>query len=299
MNFLDQRKELATQLGVDQTNSEMDTRLKRWLNMSQRVILSAYNWEFLRASNPYIFQTVPDYSTGTVSTSASSSSITFSGTVTPTALNKYIKFSYSNDWYRISAHTDSTASATIDPSAISTNGASTFLLRKIYYSLTSDVDRIIQIRQFTTPVKLLEMTKEMFDSINPYTTTTGNPSHYMVVGKDSNDVWQIMLWPTPSSVMNMQVEYLKKVSDLTSDSEESIIPEKWNSTVMIEGAKMYGYTWLDDTRSSASGQIFEKMLMNMIAEHSPSKSIRRVMRAIDEQPWGNEFPYPAEYPRGS
>ena len=298
MIFLDQRKELASQIGADQTNTEMDTRLKRWLNMSQRLILGSYAWPFLRASNPLIIQTVPDYSTGTVATILGNSTITFSTPITTSRTNSYIQFSNTNDWYRITAHIAGTATATIDPAAIATNATATFILRKIYYSLSSDVDRVMEIKQFVTPYKLNEITKEMFDSMQPIMNTTGNPTNFMMLGKDSSDVWQIGLWPNPSTTLNLHVEYMKMVSDLSGDNDVSIIPSKWHSTIMIEGGKMYGFDFLDDTRATEAKTMFYKLLEGMKEENAPSKSLTRRLRSIDQAPYLSEFPYPSNYPYG-
>lgn len=298
MIFLDQRKELASQLGVNQGESDTDTRLKRWLNMSQRLISGIYPWPFLRASNPLIIQTVPDLTTGTVATAVDSATITFSSAPTTSLTNYYIQTDSSLDWYRITSHTAASTTATIDPVAIYTATADGFTARKIYYSLTSAVDRILEVKQFITPYKLNEITKEMFDSMQPIMNTTGNPTNYIVFGKDSSDIWQIGFWPNPSIRENVQVEYLQAVTDLSGDNDVSIIPAKWHTTAMIQGAKMFGFDWLDDSRSTEAKTMFYKMIDDMEKEAMPSKGLARRFRSIDQAPYLSEFPYPSNYPYG-
>ncbi len=296
MNFQQQRIELASQLGLDQSQVDTDTRLKRWLNMSQRLIVGAYPWPFLRASNPLIIQTVPDYTTGTVDYSVGVSTITISSPVTVSRLNSYIQFNATNDWYRISAHTAGSASMTIDPAPVTTNATDTFKIRKMFYSTSTDVDRILGIKQWITPYRLTEISKELFDSMQPIFNTTGNPTQYMMRGKDVNGVWQFSLWPNPSTIMNLDIEYLVMVNDLSADTDESIIPSKWNSTLMIEGAKAYGYNFLDDTREPETITKFYKQLSDMKDELMPSLSMHRRFRSVDQQPYISEFPYPSNYP---
>jgi hypothetical protein len=156
----------------------------------------------------------------------------------------------------------------------------------------------MEIKQFVTPYKLNEITKEMFDSMQPIMNTTGNPTNFMMLGKDSSDVWQIGLWPNPSSVINLHVEYMQMISDLSGDNDVSVIPSKWHSTVMIEGAKMYGFDFLDDTRSTDAKTMFYRLLEGMKEENAPSKSLTRRLRSIDQAPYLSEFPYPSNYPYG-
>src|SRR5262245_12973813 len=139
MNFLTMQQELSDRLAAfDQTVSADATKLKRWLNAAQQDVCSKRNWPFMIGHE--IVQTVTDYTTGTVATTASSSSITFSGTISRSVANYFIKTSDSDDWYKISAHTAGSASATITPSAITTNSAATFTIRKLWYYTSTPFD---------------------------------------------------------------------------------------------------------------------------------------------------------------
>ena len=296
MNFLEQQVELASQLGLDQTQVDTATRLKRWLNMSQRAIVGAYPWPFLRAPNPLIVQTVPDYTTGTVTYSVGNTTITMSDVVATSRVNSYIQFNATNDWYRIVTHTAGTSTMTIDPAPVTSTTGDSFKIRKMFYSTSADVDRILGIKQWITPYRLTEISKELFDSMQPIFNTTGNPTQYMMRGKGSDGYWQFSVWPNPSTIMNLDIEYLVMVDDLVGNTEESIIPSKWNSTIMIEGAKMYGYNFLDDTRETETVTKFYKQLADMKDELMPSLSMHRRFRSVDQQPYISEFPYPSNYP---
>lgn len=308
MDFLTLQKELAAQVGLNYTISSQATLLKRWINTSQQIIFSLWDWPFLRSSNPLVVQTVPDYTTGTVATTAGSTTITFS--TAPTDVNgsnvsvagRFIQTSSSNDWYRITAHTSATTTATLEAAAINTDSAATFIVRKFYYSTSSAVDRILQIRQSIMPYQLTETGLEYFQSVNPDFLSNGTPRFFMMAGIDSSNYPQFRVWPNPDAVINLYIDYLKTATDLSSDSDVSIIPAKWHTSVLLEGAKVQAFSFDDDTRLANSQALFQQGIESMRQEYEESLNRHRVVLPIDEQPTGANLgylPLPFNYPRGS
>lgn len=298
MNFVTSQSEVAAQLGLDYTQSNIATLIKRWINTSQRMILQAANWPFLRNSVPLMIQTVPDFTTGTVATVLGATTGTFSSAPTTSKTNFFIQTSSSSDWYRIASHTASSTSFTIDsPGWLATATAATLTVRKLFYSTDSTVDRILGIRQSVNPYQLEERTNEQFNTINPNFNQTGSPLIYMMYGKDTSDVWQFKLWPTPDTAINLYIDYLQVVTDLSADADISIIPSKWHTNALLEGAKWLGYNWLDDSRAATSKTSFYEMVEEMKRHELPSTSLHRVLNNIENAaPLRNEFPLPQNYP---
>jgi hypothetical protein len=311
MNFLTLQQELGAQCGLDQTQSAQATLLKRWLNSSQQIILRSYEWPFLRSPNPLVIQTVPDYSTGTVATTAGQTAITFS--VAPTDVNganvsvagRFLQTGSSLDWYRITTHTSGTTTATLEIAAINTAAAATVLIRKLYYGTSTNVDRIIQIYQDILPYQLIETTKEYFQSFNPGFLSSGTPRLYCMAGIDSSagaGTPQFVLWPTPDAVINLRIDYLTVATDMSADADISVIPAKWHTTVLLEGAKAQAFSFLDDTRYRDSITMFNSMVEEMKDEYENSLHRHRVMTSADNQPVGGNLgymPLPFNYPRNS
>lgn len=306
--FLTLQQEVAAQVGLDQTQTSYATLLKRWINNAQQLVLRAYEWPFLRNPTPLVIQTVPDYSTGTVATTAGSTSITFS--VAPTDVNgnnvsvsgRFIQTSSSKDWYRITAHTSGTTAATLEIAAINTASAATLTIRKMYYSTSTSVDRIIQVWQDILPYQMLESTPEYFQSFNPGFLSSGPPRICLVAGVDSIGAPQFRLWPNPDAVINLRIDYFPVATDLVADADISIIPAKWHTTVLVEGAKAQAYSFMDDSRYGNSVSIFDAMLEEMKSEYDISLHRHRVMMSADNQPVGGNLgymPLPFNYPRNS
>lgn len=300
--FLVLQQELGAQCGLDQTVSAQATLLKRWLNNAQQIILRSFEWPFNRAATPLVVQTVTDYTTGTVATTAGSTSITFSATITDSKANQYIQTSSSNDWYQITAHTAGSSSATIEANALYTATAATYTIRKFYYSMTSAVDRIIAIHQSILPYQLIETSLEFFQSYNPGFLSSGTPRLYATAGVDSSGYPQFRLWPNLDATINLYVDYLKTATDMSADADVSVIPAKWHTTVLLEGAKMQAYSFMDDSRYAQSATVFNAMLQEMREEYETAMHRHRVMTSIDNQPVGGNLgymPLPFNYPRNS
>ncbi len=306
--FLVLQQELAAQVGLDQTVSAQATLLKRWINNAQQVILRSFEWPFLRSPTSLVIQTVPDISSGTVATTAGSTSITFSTAPVDSngnnvsVLGRYIQTSSSDDWYRITAHTSGLTTATLEIAAIYTAAAATFTVRKIYYSTSTSVDRIIQIWQDVLPYQLVETTPEFFQSFNPGFLSTGSVRLYCSAGVDSTGAPQFKLWPNPDAVVNLRIDYLTVATDMSADADVSVIPAKWHTTVLLEGAKAQGYSFLNDANYTTSVTLFKSMIEDMKQEYEISLHRHRVSMAADERPAGGALgylPLPYTYPRGS
>jgi len=306
--FLTLQQELAAQVGLSTANSSQITLLKRWLNNSQQMILRAYEWPFLRSPTSLVIQTVPDITSGTVATTAGSTSITFSTTPVDSngsnvsVANRYIQTSSSKDWYKITAHTSGTTTATLEIAAITTAAAATYAVRKVYYSTSTSVDRIIQVWQDVLPYQLIETTPEYFQTFNPGFLSSGTPRIYCTAGVDSSGAPQFRLWPNPDGVINLRLDYYTVATDMSSDSDVSVIPAKWHTTTLIEGAKMQGYSFLGDARYADSVTLFNAYIEEMKQEHENALARHRVTTAADNQPVGGNLgymPLPFNYPRNS
>lgn len=308
MTFLTLQQELAAQAGLDQTVAAQATLLQRWLNTAQQIIVASFEWPFMRSPTPLVVQTVTDITAGTVATTAGSTSITFStapqnsnGT-NVSVQGYYIQTVSSKDFYQITAHTSGQTSATIEIAATTTNATATYTVRKYFYSTSTSVDKIIDISQDVLPYQLIETSYEYFQSYNPGFLSSGTPRIYCMQGYDSAGSPQFRLWPNPDAVINLTVWYLKTATDMSANSDVSVIPAKWHTNVLLEGAKAQAFSYLDDTREQQSLSLFQAGIEQMKTEYENSMHRHRVMTAADNQPVGGNLgymPLPFNYPRNS
>lgn len=296
--FLTLQQELGAQVGLDQTVSDDATLLKRWLNNSQQMIFQSWSWPFLRASTPLVVQTVADI-TGTASIASGGLNFTDSSFAIGSGnVGSFIKFDGSPDWFRITAFSAPNFPTIEAAYTGETSLTASYTVRKVFYSTSSAVDRILSIRQSVTPFQLGEASKEGFEQLLPFSDESGTPRSYRMAGYDSSSVPQFILFPSPDAAVNLYVDYLRAATDMSADGDVSIIPAKWHTTVLLQGAKCQAFDFLDDTRLKDAWKLFYIMVEEMKKTYQQSQSLHRVMRAVDEQPVTHGFPQlPEHYPR--
>lgn len=291
---------IAQETGLDATNDA--TKITAWINSAYHYISGVYNWPWLVKNSTIV--TVADITTGTVSINAGSTSLTFSSAPAASVAGNYmIRFDdQSNDWYLISAHTAASTSATLATAFIGTSNytAGAYTLRKVYYSLPSDCDRIIDLRQAITKIKLVPVDLRTFDYYLPDPSVTADPVYYAPAGYDSSKNWQVTLYPVPSEVINVQVRYLQAITALSSGSDEPLIPVKFQDTIVFGALYLYGHPYIDDTRMASAKDRFDKLLADMKREYAPAPDHLTVLQPWDLRPtyptfrlrFPSNFPYP-------
>lgn len=298
MNFLTMQQELSDRLGVyDQTISADATKLKRWLNMAQQYICGKHNWPFL--IDYEIIQTVADVTTGTVSVDSAATTLTFSSAPSASVANRYIQFSSADDWYKITAHTAGSTSATIGTAyAQSTNlSAGTFTIRKLLYVTTTPFSSYLDIKKTVNPGRMESMNRREGDFFLPLYLDAGDPWEYIMGPLDSSGNPQFSLAPPPDSVFNLLVRGVKTLSDLSADSDTTVIPTRWHR-IMVDIGSFYGFQSIDDTRASENLTIGEAGIADMARVYQPDLGRHRVMAPSDtDAGFGPVYTLPGDFGR--
>ena len=296
MNFSVLKARVAGEVGLDATAD--DTLLGVWVNAAYKHVCGLYNWPWL--VKPGTVQTVTDITTGTVAINAASTSLTFSSGPAVSVASQYmIQFSeVSDDWYNISAHTAAATSATLATAFAGASNltADDYICRKVLYSLPSDCDRIISIREAVNDHKLYPVDIRTFDHELPDPTATGTPLFYSVVGLDSSNYWQVTLYPIPDAKVNLQIRYLQIPADMAT-TNNPVLPEKFHDVIVWCALFMYGHPYIDDSRVSSAKARFDQRVADMKRQHSPVPDHGTVLRPWDSR-GGASYPgtLPPNYP---
>ncbi len=297
MDFSVLNTRVANEVGLDP--SADDTILGAWVNAAYKQVCGIENWPWLL--KVATIQTVADITTGTVSINAASTSLTFSSAPAVSVANQYmIQFpTVSDDWYLISAHTAVTTSATLSVpfnGTVNLTGAA-YICRKVFYSLASDTDRIVDARQSRTKTKLGAVDIRTFDRYLPDPTATGDPLYYYLAGIDTSQAWQIGLYPIPSKVENIQLRYLAMPADMTSTNTPNL-PEKFHDVLIFGALYMFGHAYIDDTRIQSAKARFDQSLELMRENSNPIPDQLTVLQPWDSRPRRlvGRLNWPATYP---
>lgn len=297
MDFSVLKTRVANEVGLDVTIDA--TILGAWVNAAYKQLCGTENWPWLLKIGT--IQTVADRTTGTVSINAASASLTFSSGPAASVANQYmIQFTtVSNDWYLISAHSAGSTSATLSVpfnGTVNLTGA-TYLLRKVFYSLASTCDRIVDARQARTQSKLGAVDIRTFDRYLPDPQATGDPLYYYLAGVDTSKYWQVGLYPIPSTVENIQIRFLEIPADLTGTDLPNL-PEKFHDVLIFGALWMFGHAYIDDSRIQSAKARFDQSVEAMRENYNPIPDQMTVIQPWDSRPRRlvGRLNWPANFP---
>jgi len=194
--------------------------IKEVLKRRYQTLLSSWPWAALRGVS-YVY-TKGTYSTGTVSVSSGSTTVTGSGTTwTSSHEGMFIRFGDERYYYTISSVGGNT-SLTISPAYQGTSdlSSSSYTIFQHIYSLSSDV---AEVESVVHDVELGKSSRSAMDRFDPQLTTTGPPWLWAPVGEDSNQCQRIRLFPIPDQQYGVRVHYVKKID--YSDSATCLLLE--------------------------------------------------------------------------
>lgn len=295
--FAVMQTECFQQSGLDSADTTNISNVKRWLNFAQQDIAMRYPWPFLQTRES--ITTVVDKTAGTVAVTSGSTTVTGSSTAFAAVdIGKYIQFQGENDWYRISARS-STTDITIDTAYAPTANlaaGSTYVIRKFFYSLSSSVDRILDIKNWEKAIRFVNTDFGTLDWISGANMAAGGPSAYAMYGLDSSGNIQLTFYPFPTTPQIYEVKYLKRLTDLSADADLSGIPVKWHH-VIVEGALIYSFQFQRNLNLVKNWtDLYASHLKTMKENCKESLDEIPVIRSIDQFNQSNWIRLPGEFP---
>lgn len=219
----------------------------------------------------------------------SGSGVTFTSTM---ANGQYwIQFSGSNDWYKIATFINST-NITLETAYQGTSTFSgSFIIRKRYYSLSSSCDRVVDIINQATPLKLIEVDPRTIDDLRPNPQSTNSSYGYLMWGIDSSGNIQIVPYPYPSDARVFELKTIKKPTDGSVS-----IPNKY-AHIVAWGAISVAWAYNKNLDLAAAwSQKFEQRVAQMKSEYRMSEDNQQIMRSIDSVQRAKWIQMPEQYP---
>lgn len=292
MQFLDIQTRVAQETGLDITTDA--TMIKAWINGAYQQLSGFFEWPWLLTN--FILQTEADITDKTASVTAGGTTVTFNVAPSANSLASYymIKFTDSpntGDWYFISTHTANTNTCTISvPYTGSTNYvAGACKIRRILYNLPTNIDRLADLRQSVTKLKIELIDRLTFDKMVPDPDNTGTPTYAylsgMVASGSAKGAWQLSLYPLPNAVINIQGRGYITVTELSADSDTPLLPPKWHNALVFLSLALYGHDYIDDSRVQSAMAKSKEIMAEMLKEFNPFPGELHVI-----QPWDTRTP---------
>lgn len=297
LSFLDLQNEVYSHTGLDSTDSTNQTNVKRWLNYTTQDICAKWPWPFMEGRETVV--TVPDYTTGTISITVGGTTVTGVGTTFTSGManQSFIQFNGSNDWYRIATFTGVGQVSIDTPYAGLTNlSGTTFIIRKMFYSLSSSCDRIIDIRNWQTPLKLVNVDPRVLDDLRPNPQSTNSSYGYLAWGYDTSGNIQVSPYPFPSDARLLELRTTKRPVDMSGDSDVPSIPNKYAHLIAWGGNALAFASMRKMDIASAWNSKLDQRIEEMKKEYRMSEDEQPIMRSIDSVQRAKWLQLPEQYP---
>lgn len=293
LTFSDLENEVSAHTGLDITDATNKANVDRWLNYVQNDLCARWPWPFMEGRESIV--TVPDYTTGTISISSGSAALVGVGTTFTTTMGNgqyFIQLAGANDWYGLKTYGSATT-FTLEQNyqgTVALSGA-TFIIRKFYYSLSSAVDEIIDIRNWNTPYKLIQVDPRTIDDLRPNPQSTNSSYGYMTWGYDTSGNVQISPYPFPSDARVFEIRTKKRPTDGAIS-----IPNKYAHLIAF-GANAIGFGFLRKwDGANAWNAKFEQRVVEMKSEYRMSEDYQPILKSIDSVQRAKWISLPEQYP---
>lgn len=233
-----------------------------YLNMAHRELVSGVSrlmpefvatFPWAKAINPKNIILKPAV-TGTADLTNDSTSITFTSAPSDSLADYHIVFTGDNVTYKISSHTASSTSATLDSVCLSTTASAVaYTAYKLEYSVgSSDILRVIDAFQGfedngNDSYKVFGV--EESDFFRHFRSVSqGEPTNFCVM-KDDVGTLTVRFNKYPSAARRLNVPYIPIPSDLTNDSTSVPLVSLHHRQTMCDMALFYLFDIKDDQRA--------------------------------------------------
>jgi hypothetical protein len=285
MTYLALRKRIAELCGLSYSeattdpNDDISTKIGSWVNNRYKLLAGRRSWNWRIKDT--IIQLETQITTGTVTATNASTTITFTSGPAVSVANYWIKFSDSEDWYIISAHTAASTTATLTKAYLGTTGSKTYTLRRVYYPLPTDIGKILTVRQTRTDAKLTYLPVRLVDEVVPDRTITGTPLYYTIAGLDSSNQFRIEFYPITDAAMNLSIRYYSLPVAMSATTDVPIFPEEFHDFLVWDVLATYGYIFTDDKRITEAKEERKSIYAEMVLNDVTGEAVPR-RRPFDE-----------------
>lgn len=197
---------------------------RKLINERYRQIVETGTWSAMRAENVIV---IPDaYSTGTVTMTSNSTTVTGSGTSWTAALiGQQLRVNSRGPQFTITA-VGSTTSLTIEMAWPSpTASAQPYTILQAYVTMPTDFKRFIAVYDALRQWRLFfNFSVQELAGMDPARTSVGDP--WLLADYRQSTAGRVLyeLWPGPTVARGYQYLYIKQAADLINDTDQPIYP---------------------------------------------------------------------------
>jgi hypothetical protein len=289
------------------------SQAKRAVNMGLQDMHLGQDYQFYWAERSATLVLQPPYSTGTVTTTAGSATVTGSGTLWNTAgtygvnnvvVGSKIKFAGTEVVYRVSAiasDTSLTLSTIFIGAALS---GATYSAYQDEYALESDYLRPVDLRFFDDNREVVLVDRRQLRRARPRNSTTGRPrwATQIELGPSASVDMRprIVVAPPPDAVYVVPYNYITSnlvvstagalQTGFSADDDEPIVPLRYRHAIYYYALMLF-YEHKDDVRRQEAQQAYKEIMARTLGDVNVGDNRMRIEPSIGHYVQRAEAPY--------
>ena len=263
---------LSNRLRLTTGVTATDTQLKTALNTALHDMHLGLDYRLPWAERRAVLRTQDDYTTGTVTTTKGSTSITGSSTLWNTnndftvknaRANGRIVFSGSRTPYIVSSVGSDTAITLTEKFTETSLSSATYTYYEDEYALATDFLRPIDMQRFSSEMSIDLISRTEFRRRYPVNSTLGKPAVATILdfapSGDTVPIRRVKLAPAPNDFYQIPYTYVTSYlavssagaaqANLSADADEPIVPLRYRHAIILHALASLYRDKKDDTRS--------------------------------------------------
>lgn len=193
------------------------------VNSAYSRALARETWSGLRKQSEFVIPA--PYTTGTVTVTQNSTTVTGAGTAWTSALVNHQFFLAGAPFYTVGTVTSTTTLELDRVYAGATASGQTYSIQYLYLRCPSDFESFTSVVDYTENWRLwLDITQEKLNAWDAQRTESGSPWILAPAPRASDDTVRYEIWPRPSAARQLSFWYTKKPALLNANSDKPIFP---------------------------------------------------------------------------
>ena len=268
--FSDLFTDLQNRVRVQTSVTATEEQAKRFINIALHDMHAGFDYRFPWAERSGILRTQAQYTTGTVTATKGSTTLTGSGTAWNTAndfavnnmrVNGKVRIAGGLTPYTISAVGGDT-SATLSTAFVdTTTSGATYVYYEDEYDLATDFLRPVDMQRFSDQIPIDLIGRTEFRRRYPANSTTGRPSVATLIdapfASSTTPVRRVRFHPPPSVNLIIPYTYITSylavssagaaAANLSASTDEPIVPLRYRHALVYHAL----YNWYRDKKDDA------------------------------------------------
>lgn len=287
--FSDLYGDLINRVRITSGVTATDNVAKRFINIALQDMHLGFDYKFPWAERSAFITTQAQYTTGTVTISQGSQSLTGSGSAWNTAnafsvknmrANGKIRIAGALNPYTIASVSSDTAATISAPFTESTATAQTYVYYEDDYALASDFLRPIDAQRFSDDVSIDLISRTEFRRRYPANAVPGKPSVACIVdvapSGNTTPIRRVRFHQPPSTNLTISYAYITSnlavsstgtaQANMSADSDEPIIPLRYRHALVFWALYHWYRDKKDDARSEQARAEYTDVMLRVVQD---------------------------------